>query len=344
MCDKNKGYYGQCYYNSEWLENRKLTLPNDWNKALELAKEVEEDKVPKYIKSTDNNSSCYIKGLIYKVIDSSSLHSSELVCNIISNHVEPNKPIWAILEYKGEKYYTPSTEQEYNAQQEEFRKKELLEEAKKKFTKGTRFNNHNIIPWIDQSMEITNTDFYWGYERDKETLLIDLGYGRYSIWLDGKWAEIVEDEFKVGDYVLLSNNAYGWGAGKECHNQIIQIIGINKNNSPEHKGKVKFLFNNSTNYTVYDEIVRLATPSEIEKYKAEHEIEIGGYKAEFKDGKVSFGCKKDITKEDLFAIKRVNEFVNEYNLNLEFESIKKIKINNSFWLDSITLNKLIYKL
>lgn len=75
------------------------------------------------------------------------------------------------------------------------------------------------------------------------------------------WFEpVYEEEFKVGDWVLLSNNANGWGSLSEnVNNKILQITKINSSDKPERGGRYFF----GSGITVGQEIVRKATPEEI---------------------------------------------------------------------------------
>lgn len=117
---------------------------------------------------------------------------------------------------------------------------------------------------------------------------------------------VYEEEFKVGDWVLLSNNAGGWGtASSKINNKILQITEIDHAYRSD-KGGV-FYFNDML--TVGKEIVRKATPEEIAAAQAP-QITINGYKAEFFDWGVKFGCQ-DYKKEfviELWECLKKNNF------------------------------------
>lgn len=70
---------------------------------------------------------------------------------------------------------------------------------------------------------------------------------------------------KIGDWVLLSNNAYGWGACKEDSNNLIVFINkIDYDDVSEEKGRIYFKNKKGiTVTTVGKEVVRKALPHEI---------------------------------------------------------------------------------
>lgn len=74
-----------------------------------------------------------------------------------------------------------------------------------------------------------------------------------------------EEEFKVGDIVLLSNNAHGWGATvKEIDNKVLKITKIDQQDRKSEGGR--YYFGNNIR-TVGQEIVRIASPEEIKEYE-----------------------------------------------------------------------------
>ena len=158
------------------------------------------------------------------------------------------------------------------------------------------------------------------------------GFGFGYVYYHDQWAEIVEDEFKVGDYVTTTTEIdsyyHKYKIGETF--QITKIDGPNLLFAP-------FSGVNKAR-------CRKATSSEIEKYKAENEIEIGGYKAEFKDDKVSFGCKKNITKEDLLAIQKVKKLTSRLDICLNFYKHDEIELDDDKLISDDLLNKLISKL
>jgi hypothetical protein len=132
-------------------------------------------------------------------------------------------------------------------------------------------------------------------ERLKDAKVLDL------------WFEpVYEEEYKVGDWVLLSNTANGWGSDKYINNQIVQIEEI-KTLWGDDILKIFFTFKGKNESTAYKEIVRKAVPEEIKNAQMP-DITINGYKAEFFDSYVKFGCA-NISNElfiDLYRIIKVN--------------------------------------
>lgn len=79
------------------------------------------------------------------------------------------------------------------------------------------------------------------------------------------WFEPIyeEDKLKAGDWVVLSNGAHGWGAGREVNNQTVKIDKIDFKERPAEGGRVYFTFDGIKCTTVYQEVKRLATEDEI---------------------------------------------------------------------------------
>ena len=151
------------------------------------------------------------------------------------------------------------------------------------------------------------------------------------------WFEpVYEQQFKVGDYVLLSNNARGWGAlSEEVENQILQITKIDLLDRKDDGGR--YYFGKLT--TVGKEIVRLATEEEIDKVNnVIIEANSGVYKLEVKNDYVKFGCQ-EIRKSELEAIKTTllvsKRLIDHYNL---LEAVRNNEVNVEL-IDKI-LNKL----
>lgn len=82
-----------------------------------------------------------------------------------------------------------------------------------------------------------------------------------------KKAEIKEEKWipKVGDWVLLSNTANGWGCGPWCRNAIVVIASVDDDRVYEKA--ISFKRGDETGRTILKEIVRKALP---------HEIPVGG--------------------------------------------------------------------
>ena len=115
-------------YNQQEKCNPVYTLPQDWDKALAKAAEVEEE-IPEYVEVTINYFG-YKKGDICKVIEKEE-DGDIIVYNpnrISYSRYTPNV-CYVIKNTK------PSTKEAYDKQQEEFKMKELLEEANKRHKK-----------------------------------------------------------------------------------------------------------------------------------------------------------------------------------------------------------------
>ena len=66
-----------------------------------------------------------------------------------------------------------------------------------------------------------------------------------------------EYEYDVNDWVLLSNDASGWGAPSNVCNQIVKIVKITKISSDsQHKYRIWFMYNGEEYTTIPKEIVR----------------------------------------------------------------------------------------
>jgi len=117
-------FYKSTYPACQFLYN----LPQDWDKALAKAAEVEEE-IPEYVEVTINYFG-YKKGDICKVIEKEE-DGDIIVYNpnrISYSRYTPNV-CYVIKNTK------PSTKEAYDKQQEEFKMKELLEEANKRHKK-----------------------------------------------------------------------------------------------------------------------------------------------------------------------------------------------------------------
>jgi len=81
-----------------------------------------------------------------------------------------------------------------------------------------------------------------------------------------------EPEFKVGDFVLLKDNAGGYGGYDMISKQIVKILEIT--NIESKRKYIRFIFNGESNTTIVEKIERHATPEEIKKWKEENEIKL----------------------------------------------------------------------
>jgi hypothetical protein len=77
---------------------------------------TKQNGVSEYIECTESVENYFIKGNIYRVIDSSMLHTTLVVCNIDTAEYTPGSELFVTLKLDGFEYYKPSTKEEYEAQ------------------------------------------------------------------------------------------------------------------------------------------------------------------------------------------------------------------------------------
>ena len=73
-------------------------------------------EIPEYIECTETQESYFIKGNIYKVIDSKNLLSARLVSNIELSQISAGTHLFCSMEINGKKYWKPSTKEKYDQQ------------------------------------------------------------------------------------------------------------------------------------------------------------------------------------------------------------------------------------
>lgn len=107
----------------------------------------------------------------------------------------------------------------------------------------------------------------WNSDREESCIFFSKGeYSPRRFYVEEGYKVISFKEwvdkfgYKVGDWVLLSNDAWGWGSPMEnINNKIFQITRIDIKDMEEEGGRYYF----GKEMTVGKCIVRLATPSEI---------------------------------------------------------------------------------
>ena len=72
--------------------------------------------IPEYIECTETQESWFIKGNIYKVIDSTNLPSARLMSNIDFCNLKAGTQLFCSMEINGKKYWKPSTKEAYEKQ------------------------------------------------------------------------------------------------------------------------------------------------------------------------------------------------------------------------------------
>ena len=153
-----------------------------------------------------------------------------------------------------------------------------------------------------------------GFKKLQDAKVLDL-------WFEAMY----EKEFKVGDWVLTSEKANGWGSSPaEINNKILKIKKIDKSERLEYGGK--YYFDNLR--TIGQEILRKATEEEIEKAKSEivkmFSSNKGEFEIEVKDGKAYYRPEnKHLPKEWIKVI--INSYgniliqknvINPYNVEI----------------------------
>jgi len=407
FCADNHSSMKQNHFSLSSCDSRRgiLQLPQQWDKAIQLASEIEEEvKVPetRYYKYRGSSNQSFTISKIYKLRDSHSLDSTFA---FIDDSGRNNG--WG---GSNEDYFSPSTEAEFDAQELEFKKKELLEEAKSKYKEGMKVT----FLTKDGTHEISGTPYWSG-----NTIWNGNCWGK--LYENGQWATIVEDEFKVGDWYyqntwsirpkyfqisrIEGNQIWANDFEGESRCNKIRFLEVCRKATLEEIAKVDFpkyvrcINANSLNYgTPYSikenecyEVERvefcpeckskmylikdITTPAgkmcgkcgnhtglAINAFHAERflaitkaifnrdrdkdTIKIAGYKAEIKDNKIAFGCKK-FSKEDLQAIKKVQILSNDLGLDFTFNGSTEFLIGyegENYPISSMNLNKLIDKL
>jgi hypothetical protein len=261
-------------------------LPQDWNKALELAAEVEEE-IPEYIEATNNCSVYYIKGYVYKVLDTKNLSSVRLTCskktdwaNSETNlYVDFNKAEWKA-----------STKEAYEAQFE------LKPEV------GKWYGHKKYPKLLVYCKEISSQGNIIGYGFDLSGKWVNYK----NTWLVGCLNHIVYEATEEQVKIALVEEAVRRGF---VQGVFLAKIGINKSFSCSSYISGKFTWFASSN--VLDSgngaghIFNNGIWAEIKK-----EVVINGYPVtEVSKDTVKVGCKSFFV-EDLIKLR---DFLNRYN-------------------------------
>lgn len=72
-------------------------------------------------------------------------------------------------------------------------KEDLLEEAKRRYPIGTRFDNFNIYSWTGSRNKISDGIPYWENYKQQDEIRVCKNDGNMTIYKDGVWADIIED-------------------------------------------------------------------------------------------------------------------------------------------------------
>ena len=145
------------------------------------------------------------------------------------------------------------------------------------------------------------------------------------------WFEpVYEEEFKVGDWVELKASGTGNGMPMEKESVIVQLLEIDESKHPtgNYREDSHFMVKYGSRYyrTNKQWVLRKATPEEIAKAKYP-DITIKGYKAEFEDNCVKFGCQT-YSKEFVLTLSECLE-KNDFDMEIrsEIDAIAKYFIS-----------------
>ena len=145
------------------------------------------------------------------------------------------------------------------------------------------------------------------------------------------WFEpVYEEEFKVGDWVELKASGTGNGMPMEKKSVIVQLLEIDESKHPtgNYREDSHFMVKYGRGYyrTNKQWVLRKATPEEIAKAKYP-DITIKGYKAEFEDNCVKFGCQT-YSKEFVLTLSECLE-KNDFDMEIrsEIDAIAKYFIS-----------------
>ena len=150
--------------------------------------------------------------------------------------------------------------------------------------------------------------------------------GVLNLWFE----PVYEEEFKVGDWVELKASGTGNGMPMEKKSVIVQLLEIDESKHPtgNYREDSHFMVKYGRGYyrTNKQWVLRKATPEEIAKAKYP-DITIKGYKAEFEDNCVKFGCQT-YSKEFVLTLSECLE-KNDFDMEIrsEIDAIAKYFIS-----------------
>lgn len=124
------------------------------------------------------------------------------------------------------------------------------------------------------------------------------------------WEPVYEEEqYKVGDWITIEDPTKLEDGCRGCPKGTFQVTNkIHSNGLYVYNAGFNIEINYNNIWRISNEGVRLATPEEIEKAT---NIIVDGYKAEYDEHTVRFGCKK-ITLADLRTFKSIMRIVAEH--------------------------------
>jgi hypothetical protein len=150
----------------------------------------ERQEVPEYVECIEMSKlTQHKKGDIYKTIHGRLI-------TVINSHGMDNCS-WTNMNELLKKF-KPSTKPQYEAQQEQIRKDELLEEAKRRYPVGTEFrvaHNHSYIRLVTGHRKYKDT--FYGTHINLICKPTGDGCKGASVYTDGVWAEIIQPKKEI---------------------------------------------------------------------------------------------------------------------------------------------------
>jgi len=127
--------------------------------------------------------------------------------------------------------------------------------------------------------------------------------GQKFLWTDENFWEHIYEDCKVGDYITFIHNNHTETVVSQITKIADGFVSTDVYDSLCHKSEV------GTSNSSW--IIRKATPAEIKAYKSK--IKIGRYYAEYKTGKVNFGCQ-EFTKDEVQTIRKYKAILQENDI------------------------------
>jgi hypothetical protein len=297
-------------------------LPQQWDECLKAASELEE-RIPEYVRLLHDDYG-FKKDDIAKVIGKKASGYIVFVPKRHSYSTQyPN--VWYNISCT-----EPSTKEAYEKQQKEFKIKELLKEAERRYPVGTIVNSLGG----NSKAAITEPTFTL---RGNNPKLIQ-NHGDCLVYDNGKWAEIIKpkvvEPWTTGTYVVFLKK-YG-GSKKGDIDIIRRFEGIRCFLVKEGIGPTPSKPDIST-WVKWFPTLQEAEAFSRELLKEVEPMEIAGYNVKFKEDKVSIGCYEDITLKDLKTMKKAIKIVSKFgkDLTVTEDSIIDSTEDAAIFLDEI---------
>ena len=353
------GRYGIHNHHVEY-ENL-LTLPQDWNEAIELANETRE-----FLFKTEDGVDIYEGDKLYYVssyhdiigpVDTNTSFSAKRIFSsyqAAQQWIKENKPKeeqykvgdWVIVDNYSYKYdYTPlkiksielsygknyyyfynSIEDDDNFRDDMIVRKATTEEIEKELIKQAKkrgYEGKEII-MIEGDFTIGNKVYYkltdissyiYSELNDKLNVAL-LSNDQFTIYKQGQWAEIIEEKEK---YIEVLNDVGNDIDHKECNSYASKGKKLKVIREEHICNGIACVYVCEGGYVIYNDCAKEITKEEY--LNKEPQIEINGYKAEFHNKYVKFGCQS-YSKEFIITL---NDALQNNNLKMDYKNqIKQI--------------------